>query len=73
MTMKYVECVHKSETVPSLTKGKIYEVIHFEADWVRIINDDGNKAFYYLKDTDVIWFVDAAPLIREQKLKQLGI
>lgn len=72
MTMKYVECVHESGTV-SLTKGKIYEVIYFQPEWVRIANDDGNEGFYYLKDTDGIWFVDATPHIREQKLKQLGI
>jgi hypothetical protein len=48
-------------------------VINSAGDWIRIINDDGNKAFYYLKDTDGIWFVDATALIREQKLKQLGI
>jgi hypothetical protein len=70
--MKYVKCVHESGTV-SLTKGKIYEVIHFETEWIRIANDDGNQEFYYLKDSDGIWFVDATPLIREQKLNQLGI
>jgi len=70
--MKYVECVHESESVP-LTEGKIYEVINSADDWIRIINDDGNEEFYYLKDTDGIWFVDATALIREQKLKQLGI
>jgi hypothetical protein len=63
--MKYVECVHESASVP-LTKGKIYEVIIFAEEWIRIINDN-------LKDTDGIWFVDATPLIREQKLKELGI
>lgn len=70
--MKYVECVHESESVP-LTKGKIYEVINSADDWIRIINDDGNENFYYLKDINDIWFVDATALIREQKLKQLGI
>lgn len=70
--MKYVECIHESESVP-LTKGKIYEVIHFETEWIRIINDDGDKEFYYIKDTDGIWFVDATAFVREQKLNKLGI
>ncbi len=74
--MKYVECVHESGTVP-VTKGKRYEVILFgnvqSVRWIRIINDDGIEEFYYLKDSDGIWFVDATPLIREQKLNQLGI
>ena len=70
--MKYVECVLTRMAV-TLTKGKIYEVINSADDWIRIINDDGIEGFYYLKDTDGIWFVDATPLIREQKLKQLGI
>jgi hypothetical protein len=48
-------------------------VINSAGDWIRIMNDDGNENFYYLKDTDGIWFVDATALIREQKLKQLGI
>jgi hypothetical protein len=68
--MKYVECVH---TTMTLTKGKIYEVIYFAGDWIRIIDDVGDNRTYYLKDTDGIWFVDALPLIREEKLKQLGI
>jgi hypothetical protein len=73
--MKYVECVLTTMgvtlTTCSFTKGKIYEVINYAGDWIRIINDDGNEEFYYLKDTDGIWFVDATALIREQKLKQL--
>ena len=70
--MKVVKCVHESWSVP-LTKGKIYEVIHFQTEWIRIINDHGNKEFYYLKDTDGIWFVDVTADIREEKLKELGI
>lgn len=76
--MKVVKCVHESDLV-SLTKGKIYDVINYDEGcsksigWVRIVNDDGNQEFYYLKDTDGTWFVDATPLIREQKLKELGI
>jgi hypothetical protein len=48
--MKVVKCVHESWSVP-LTKGKIYEVIHFQTEWIRIINDHGQE-FYYLKDTE---------------------
>lgn len=70
--MKYVECVHESGTVP-VTKGKRYEVILFGNEWIRIINDDGIEEFYYFEDNDGIWFVDATPSIREQKLNQLGI
>jgi ABC-type uncharacterized transport system involved in gliding motility auxiliary subunit len=43
--MKYVECVHESASVP-LTKGKIYEVIYFQTEWIRIINDHGNQEFF---------------------------
>jgi hypothetical protein len=70
--MKVVKCVHESASVP-LTKDKIYDVIIFAEEWIRIINDDGNEEFYYLKDTDGTWFVDATPFIREEKLNQLGI
>jgi hypothetical protein len=70
--MKVVKCVHESWSVP-LTKGKIYEVIHFQTEWIRIINDHGNQEFYYIKDTDGTWFVDATADIREEKLKELGL
>lgn len=70
--MKYAECIRESESVP-LTKGKIYEVIHFETEWIRIINDDGDEEFYYIKDTDGTWFADGTAFVREQKLNELGI
>ena len=70
--MKVAKCVHTSHLIP-LTKGKIYDVINSADGWIRIVNDNGDEEFYYLKDTDGTWFVDATPLIREQKLKELGI
>jgi len=70
--MKYVECVRESASVP-LTKDKIYDVIIFAEEWIRIINDNGDEEFYYLKDTDGTWFIDATADIREEKLKELGI
>lgn len=70
--MKVVKCVHESGSVP-LTKDKIYDVIIFADEWIRIINDNGDEEFYYLKDTDGTWFVDATADIREEKLKELGI
>lgn len=70
--MKVVKCVHESESVP-LTKGKIYDVIYFQPEWVRIIDDVGDNRAYYISDTDGTWFVDATADIREEKLKELGI
>ena len=69
--MKYVECVHESGLL--VTKGKRYEVILFGNEWIRIINDDDIEEFYYFEDNDGTWFVDATPLIREEKLNELGI
>jgi hypothetical protein len=70
--MKVVKCIHTANSVP-LTKDKIYDVIIFADEWIRIINDNGDEEFYYLKDSDGTWFVDATADIREEKLNQLGI
>ena len=76
--MKAVRFVYKGGTDFPLTIGKIYEVISYNkdntsSDFVVIINDYGMKEFYYIKDTDGIWFVDATADIREQKLNDIGL
>ena len=74
--MKAVKCNYTSGSVP-LTKGKIYDVINFVEDiigdssWVRIVDDNGEPAFYYLNHTDGTWFVDATADIREEKLNKI--
>lgn len=73
----------------NLTVGKIYKVVNHNSDtkphnnptytgsiWnesVDILNDKNELRNYYLIDTDGIWFEDATPEVREEKLKQLGI
>ena len=73
--MKVVKCIYKAGDHTALTIGKIYEVINSSEsnDFVIITDDYGLKSTYYIEDTDGTWFVDATPLIREQKLKELGI
>jgi hypothetical protein len=79
--MKVVKCVCDISGIRSrrmgLTYGKIYEVIHHgklsRHDWILIENDNGEQQRYYIEDDSGIWFVDATPYIREEKLKELGI
>lgn len=78
--MKVVRCVYSGsasiDVRVGLTYGKIYEVIHHEKsrqEWIFIENDRGKQLRYYIKDDNGIWFVDATPYIREEKLKELGI
>ena len=79
--MKVVRCVYAGsasiDVRVGLTYGKIYEVIHHEKsrhEWVFIENDWGEQQRYYIKDDNGIWFVDATTyIIREEKLKELGI
>ena len=82
--MKAVKCVfsgliEEGNMVSSLTYGKIYEVIDFQKTKytsgysVLIVDDKGEQGLFFLEDTDGVWFVDAAPYIREDKLNQIGI
>lgn len=59
--MKAVKCVYNDD------------VLLFDKEWVRIMNDDGIEGFYYLEDSQGVWFEDATAYIRDKKLSELGI
>lgn len=84
--MKAVKCIFEGELhellADQLTYGKIYEVFHlqngnytesYHKNSVLIINDKDQQKLYYIEDYNGVWFVDATPYIREEKLKEIGI
>ena len=74
-----VMCVYNS--CEDLTIGKIYDVIHLEKSRILprmlhsilIINDKDEQQLYYIEDNKRVWFEDATPYIRDNKLNELGI
>jgi len=80
--MKKVICVYdgitdEDEVSIRLTIGKIYDVIEMGSDisgiFITIEDNIGDKATYLMDNSNEIWFKDATPYLREDKLKQLGI
>ena len=56
-----------------LTIGKIYEVIELINNIVVITDNLGDQANYVMISDNKVWFEDATPYIREEKLNKLGI
>ena len=90
--MKAVKFVFsgKYEVKPSLTYGKIYDVLNCRINPVNtavtsagtpvrpiitIKNDFGEDVEYFMNDSfdENVWFEDATPYIRDEKLNKLGI
>ena len=75
--MKSVICVHDGMELghgTRLTIGKIYEVNELINDNLITITDNlGNQANYAMISNIRVWFEDATPYLREDKLKKLGI
>ena len=65
------------EVKPSLTYGKIYDVLNYRINnnsdrpIITIKNDLGNELEYFMISEIDVWFEDATPYIREEKLNQL--
>ncbi len=78
--MKSVICVYNMVNSTRLTYGKIYEVLEIvsqgpglSTNIIFIKDDIGDESSYVLKSGNLVWFEDATPYIREEKLKKLGI
>jgi hypothetical protein len=75
--MKSVICVYDGmdgKHSVRLTIGKIYKVLQMvSTDIVFIKDDTGYDASYILISGDKVWFEDATPYTREEKLNKLGI
>ena len=81
--IKAVQFVFTGKYGPSLTYGKIYDVLNcrinrFDKPIIPIItikNDFDEDVEYFMIDRfdENVWFEDATPYIREYKLNQLGI
>ena len=75
--MKSVICVYDGmdgEFSNRLTIGKIYEVLVMPSHDIIFIKDDiGDEATYVMISDDKVWFEDATPYTREEKLNKLGI
>ena len=75
--MKSVICVHDGMELghgTRLTIGKIYEVNELINDNIVVITDNiGDQANYVMISDNKVWFEDATPYIREDKLNELGI
>ena len=75
--MKSVICVHDGIELGHgirLTIGKIYEVNELINDNIVVITDNlGDQANYVMISDNKVWFEDAKPYIREEKLNKLGI
>ena len=80
--MKAVKFVFSGryEGKPSLTYGKIYDVLNYRFDKpirpiITIKNDFGEDVEYFMNDSfdENVWFEDATPYIRDEKLNKLGI
>ena len=75
--MKSVICVYDGIELGlgrRLTIGKIYEVIELINDNIVVITDNlGDQANYVMISDTKVWFEDATPYIREEKLNKLGI
>ena len=67
-----IDCVVISKTG---VIGKIYEVNELINDNIVVITDNiGDQANYVMiSGDDKVWFEDATPYIREDKLNELGI
>lgn len=70
--MKVAKCIYNG-TLDDLTVGKLYDVIHETKEAISILNDNNEQVFYYVKDTDGTWFIDAKQEVRDKKLKDIGI
>ncbi len=74
--MKSVICVYDGTELGlgrRLTIGKIYEVIELINNIVVITDNLGDQANYVMISDNKVWFEDATPYIREEKLNKLGI
>ena len=80
--MKAVKFVfsERYEEKPSLTYGKIYDVLNYRFDKpirpiITIKNDFGEDVEYFMDDGfgENPWFEDATSYIRDEKLNKLGI
>ena len=81
--MKAVKFVFSGryEGKPSLTYGKIYDVLNFRINdmpirpIITIKNDFSEDVEYFMNDSfdENVWFEDATPYIRDEKLNKLGI
>lgn len=75
--MKNVICVYDGmdgQYSTRLTIGKIYEVLEMVSnDQIFIKDDIGDEVNYLMISGDQVWFKDATPYIREDKLNELGI
>jgi hypothetical protein len=74
--MKSVICVYDGMELGHgrrLTIGKIYEVIELINNIVVITDNLGDQANYVMISDNKVWFEDATPYIREEKLNKLGI
>lgn len=74
--MKKVICVYNGIELghsKRLTIGKIYELISLIDNFICIKDDIGDKTNYVMISDDKVWFEDATPYIREDKLNELGI
>lgn len=75
--MKKVICVYngfpKGVKTARLTIGKIYDVLDIYNDVIiTIIDDVGDEVKYHLTSPiDRIWFEDAIPYLREERLNKL--
>lgn len=75
--MKSVICVHDGIEIGHgrrLTIGKIYEVNELRNGNIVVITDNlGDQGNYVMISNNKVWFEDATPYIREEKLNELGI
>lgn len=84
--MKAVKFVfsERYEEKPSLTYGKIYDVLNcrinrgthkYNRPIITIKNDFGEDVEYFMNDSfdENVWFEDATSYIRDEKLNKLGI
>jgi rRNA processing protein Gar1 len=72
--MKKVICVYNGIELghsKRLTIGKIYDVIEFIEDNLIVIKDDQGDEANYIMVEDKVWFEDAKPYIREDKLNDI--
>lgn len=74
--MKSVICIYNGIEIGEskrLTVGKIYQVISSIDNIIHIKDDKDDSTNYVMVSDNKVWFEDATPYIRENKLNELGI